>query len=331
MSKLRDEIAEIPARVADALDQAAGAASALSESLLQLRPKMVFTVAHGSSGAVAAYARALISRNLGLPAAGIPPASPAFFGARMFFPPSWLFAISQSGRSPDILDTVGAFNNTGTGPRFSIALVNDTEAPLAELTDLTVDQSAGVEQSVAATKSVICSMAAMARMIGELTADEALLSGLTALPTTLEAALSQRADLNGLAATGPTGLFVLGRSFSHPVAAEAALKLKETCLLPSEAVDGAEVMHGPKALVEPGFPILAFPPVGDAAEGFTKTIEHLAGLGAAITQIDPSPGQHEVIAPIEQLTRFYAALPYLADQLGLDPDTARNLTKVTKT
>lgn len=335
MSQIKAEIAEIPLKAAEAIARGAEAGQALSADFHAAPPHLFLTLARGSSGAAAAYGRALFSSLLGRPAGQIDAASPAFYGADMRFSDAWLIAVSQSGHSPDTLDTLIGFRRAAGAGAKAIALVNDTTSPLAAEAGLVIDQAAGPEHSVAATKSVICSMAALARLAAGLAGDKALIEALDALPDALTDDVRETGQLAGF---GPLpaarSAFTLGRDLSFPAASEAALKMKETCILHAEAQDSAEVMHGPRALIEPGYPVVAFRPAGPAAGQFDQAVTELTDLGAEFLQIDVAGGgaaSHPAVRPIRQLARFYAGLPGLATARGVDADAPRNLTKVTRT
>ena len=334
---IQSEIAEIPERARDAIAEGASAARALSPLFRDAPPHTLLTLARGSSGAAAAYARALAAAMLGLPGGVLDAASPAFFGAELRFERAWLVSISQSGRSPDLIDTLAAFNRSGGAGCRSIAVVNDAGAPLAGEADAGIDMRAGAERSVAATKSVICSMTLMARLIAGLAEDDALIGAIEALPDVLaQEAESPQAEPLTAALRDQARAFTLGRAFTAGAAEEAALKLKETCLIHAEMLDSAEIMHGPKALIEPGFPIVAFRPDGALKAPFEEAVRQLAGLGARVVSMDidlsdGGPACHPAVLPIRQLARFYTALPALAAARGLDADAPRHLTKVTQT
>lgn len=76
-------------------------------------------------------------------------------------------------------------------------------------------------------------------------------------------------------------LYVLGRGPSYPIAAETALKLKETCAIHAEAYSAAEVMHGPLEL-EPGFPLLVYAQDDAALPGTRAAVKKLEAMGADV-------------------------------------------------
>ena len=137
-------------------------------------------------------------------------------------------------------------------------------------------------------------------------------------------------------------LFVVGRGATHAVAAEAALKLKETSAIHAEAFSSAEVLHGPAGIIEPGFPVLAFAPADAAREGFFDALDRLASFGAAPLVVDCEAhqrwqtvvaldGGHPLLTPIVALHAFYRVAEATARRRGRDPDQPPHLMKVTET
>jgi len=135
--------------------------------------------------------------------------------------------------------------------------------------------------------------------------------------------------------------FVLGRGATLPIALEAALKLKETCAIHAEAFSSAEVLHGPAALITPGFPVIAFVPQDEARESMLETVKRLSDMGAKILAFDsneaiagplamPLP-QHTMLAPLPMLHAFYTLAEAAARRRGRDPDHPPHLRKVTVT
>ena len=139
-----------------------------------------------------------------------------------------------------------------------------------------------------------------------------------------------------------SSLFVIGRGATHAVAAEAALKLKETSAIHAEAFSSAEVLHGPAGIIHPGFPVLAFAPADAARPGFFDTLDRLAAFGAAPLLVDIEPhkrwptlvaldGGHPLLTPIVALHAFYRVAESTARRRGRDPDQPPHLKKVTET
>lgn len=291
-------------------------------------PAVVMTCARGSSDNAATYGKYLIETRLGIPTASMGLSVTSIYDAPVAIPNSLCLAISQSGRSPDLLAAVAAYKRGGA---FVLALVNDAESPLAALADEVIALSAGGEHSVAATKSFIASLAAVAALVAAWTGDRALQAALDVLPEALRAAFDQDWPEGLDTLTRARNLFVLGRGLSLGIAQEAALKLKETCALHAEAFSAAEVRHGPMTIVGKGFPVLAFATSDAAGEGVRATSAEF-GERLAHTLVMETPAPTDIaLEPILMIQRFYRLANALSVARGLDPDAPIYLKKVTQT
>jgi glucosamine--fructose-6-phosphate aminotransferase (isomerizing) len=201
---------------------------------------------------------------------------------------------------------------------------------------------AGEERSVAATKTMIAALVAGASLVAHWSRDAALRAALDDLPRLLDGgSVSPPEELVATLAAARS-LYVLGRGATLAMAAEAALKLKETSAIHAEAFSSAEVLHGPAGVIEPGFAVIAFVPADAARAGMLETIERLASFGAAPLVVDvaahplwptlvaPAAG-HELLTPILALHAFYRLAEATARRRGRDPDAPPHLMKVTRT
>ncbi len=331
------EAAEIPAVVARQLRENAALMAAIGARLRAHPPRAVVTCARGSSDHAATYAKYLIETRTRVLTASAAPAVSSIYGAEPDLRDCLFIAISQSGQSPDLLATMASARRSGA---MVIALCNDANAPLCAAADQAIPMLAGAERSVAATKSYLASLTALAHLTAEWTADAQLRSQLHALPGALEAAwqLNWRAALPQLAGAGH--LYVIGRGLGLSVAQETALKCKETCGLHAEAYSGAEVRHGPLALLGPGFPALILAQddatrpglAALAAELAARKVDVLlAGTNAAGAVELPTLPAPAALAPIMLASSVYRMLAQLARLRGLDPDRPPHLRKVTET
>jgi len=177
-------------------------------------------------------------------------------------------------------------------------------------------------------------------MLAHWTEDESLKAALDRLPEACAAALLQ--DWTPLAErlVRAPALYVLGRGPGYAIASEIALKFKETSAIHAEAYSAAEVLHGPSALVERGFPVLGLIFDDRARDGFRDTAARLAGQGADVFVTDSVPDTtalprtaplHPLLDPLLSVVSFYVFIEALARRRGLQPDTPRHLRKVTET
>jgi glucosamine--fructose-6-phosphate aminotransferase (isomerizing) len=221
-----------------------------------------------------------------------------------------------------------------------VALVNAPGSPLAALADVELPLWAGPELSVAATKSYLAALAAIAQLTAAWTDDAALAAALEALPERMETALGLDWSAALPTLSDARSLYVVGRGPGFAAAQEAALKFKETCGLHAEAFSAAEVRHGPMAIARDGFPVLVFAQDDATREGVEALAAELAAAGAKVliaggqapgaTQL-PSVTADPLLQPILLAQSFYGMVEALARLRGFDPDRPPGLSKVTRT
>jgi glutamine---fructose-6-phosphate transaminase (isomerizing) len=335
---MRQEIDQIPDVVATFLDAAGPSLDAAAERLRLDDPALVVTVARGSSDHASAYLKYAIELTLGLPVASVGPSIASIYGRDLKLGRAVAIAISQSGKSPDIVGMAQSARRSGAT---TIAVTNTPASPLAEVSDFTIDLHAGVEKSVAATKTFVASVVAGLALLARWSGDAELGRAVASLPESLARAVS--CDWSPMigALDGHSALYVLGRGPGFAIANEAALKFKETCGIQGESYSAAEVMHGPVSIVTSGYPVLGLA-ARDAAEGSVADMAHrLAGQGARAFLTSERPGQatalpfaatgHPITDPLALVVSFYGFVEALARHRGLNPDQPPMLRKVTET
>ena len=334
-SQMAREIAEIPHAVQRLIDESLAACLALGRALRADPPPAFITCARGTSDQAALYFKYLVETGAGIPVASLGPSVASIYGATLRAQDMVCLTISQSGGSPDLADLQAAVERGGGR---TVALLNTLASPVGEGAQTVIDLQAGEERAVAATKTFVCSLVALAGITGGLTGDEDLIGRLAALPGVLDAALAAdpRHDLAVLA-TAPSVL-VISRGPTMAAAGEAALKLMETCQLHAHAFSAAEVMHGPAVLAEQGVAAMGFVPEDQGRASVARAQAALQAAGSPFVDIgsEPAviavpPAGHPALAPIVQVTAFYRLVEALSRRLGLDPDHPPGLRKITKT
>jgi glucosamine--fructose-6-phosphate aminotransferase (isomerizing) len=331
------EAAQAGSAVRAQLDRNREPARKLGARLREFAPRAVVTCARGSSDHAATYAKYLFETRAGILTASAAPSIASVYGARQDLRECLFVAISQSGRSPDLLSTAQAAKEAGA---LVVALVNDESSPLAALADHAWPLCAGEERSVAATKSYIASLAALAHLAAEWTGDAEIQAALERAPDDLERAwnLQWPAALETL--SGAKNLFVIGRGLGLGVTQEIALKCKETCGLHAESFSSAEVRHGPQALLQADFPALLVSQDDESRAGIEALATDLVARGVRVMIAGgavpgaaslPSIATHPVIEPLLLAESFYRLCPVLAIARGHDPDRPPHLSKVTET
>ena len=301
-------------------------------------PGLVVTCARGSSDHAATYAKYLIEGELHLPVASAAPSLSSVFGSGMELDAAVFLAVSQSGASPDLVQSAKLARENGA---LVVAMVNVKDSPLEEVAHHVLPLLAGEEKAVAATKSYIASLAAIASLVAAWKGDATLNLALKELPDSIDAALNSEWSEGAAFIKYCEHIFIIGRGVGLGVAAEAALKLKETSRLHAEAYSAAEVQHGPMALIGPDFPALFFVQSDASRISTLEIAEKFLALGAPViiagerheraislplpTDSDPR------LTPILLIAAFYTILPGISLARGSNPDNPVNLKKVTET
>lgn len=337
-SHMAREVGEIPQVSRRFLTESRDALMAAAAAMRAVDPGLVVTVARGSSDHAATYLKYAVELLAGVPVASVGPSVASVYGRPLRLKGAVCVGISQSGRSPDIVEMMRA---AGAGGALSVAITNFADSPMAQASSHCLPLQAGVEQSVAATKTFVTSVLAGLTLVAQWREDEALLAAIETIPEAFEAALAlDWSPLAARMARAQSG-YVLGRGPAFAIASECALKLKETCGLHAEAYSAAEVLHGPSAIVQAQFPVLALA-VEDAAQaGVVQTAERLAAQGADVfvtgagakgcVMLPSVGGLHPLVAPLVLAVGFYGFVEALARRRGFDPDTPPHLRKVTET
>lgn len=344
-TRMLDEALAAPACVARLLEQDAPAYATLAAHLRQRPNDALLTLARGSSDHAAQHLAYLVMARLGRLVTSLPMSILTLYGARLPASALQSFAFSQSGQSPDLVEPTRALRAAGAG---TVALVNDTTSPLAAAAEFVLPLHAGTERSVAATKSYIAQLVAGARLVAAWQQDAVLAAAVAALPEDLAAAAALDWSPAVARLQAEEQLFVIGRGPGLAVAQEAALKFKETCGMQAEAFSGAEVQHGPMALVGAGWPVLVLAPRGPAQPGLLELALRLHARGAVVMLALPEAQRkaaetqgvltlpmaatgHEDLDAISAVQSFYPMVEALARARGRDPDRPPFLAKVTKT
>ena len=337
-TRMHAEARSAPAIVAEQLNANRANVSRIGERLRELQPKVILTCARGSSDHAATYAKYLIETHAGTPTASFAPSVSSVYAAKQNMQGAVFLALSQSGKSPDLLASAEAAKDAGT---LVIALVNVKDSPLAELADEVIPLHAGDELSVAATKSYITTLSAIVHLVAAWTESEKLTNALHDLPGQLKSAweLDWREAVEML--TTANNFFVIGRGVGLGIAQEAALKFKETAGLHAEAYSAAEVRHGPMAIVGAGFPVLIFSQDDATRTGVDAVVSDFVSRGAVVAvagavyegtiNLPFIADVPAATAPILFVQSFYKMVNALAVTRGYDPDSPPHLRKVTET
>lgn len=343
-SHLEQEIREQPQVLRRLLEAERDTVRQVARAIREADPRYVVLAARGSSDNAARYGQYLFGATNGL---AVALATPSLF-TRYDKPPrldgALILAVSQSGQSPDISAVVAEGRRQGA---LTVALTNDPESPLAERAAHVIQLHAGVERSIAATKTYTASLMALAMLSTALAADEERFQILQTMPDCVARVVGGLPDIVAAAERYRymDACVVISRGYNYATAFEIALKLKELTYILAEPYSSADFRHGPLALVERGFPVLAVLPDGEMAEELTDLLVQLEGRGAELvvvsaleralmlaqTPLPLPPDVPEWISPLVTVVPGQVFALGLTLARGLDPDHPRGLRKVTLT
>ncbi len=336
------EIAEQPAawrRLASGVGSDSDIARAAA-MIRDYRPRFVLFVARGTSDHAALYAKYVTEIVHGLPCGLVSPSTMTAYGARPDLAGVLMIGVSQSGGSPDLVQSLAAAREHGA---LTVAVTNRSDSPLAQAAAAHVDIQAGPELAVAATKSYTNQLLALNLLLAAVREESVDIS---AVADAGDAVVAGSASVAGLAQRYrfASRLVTTGRGYSYPTAREAALKLMETCYLSAQAFSGADLLHGPLAMIDPQVPVLAVAAqgIGGTAMGpvFPRLAEQeadifcvgsAAAVSAANVGVTLPVGVPEALSPLLEIIPFQQLSLHLALARGGNPDAPRGLRKVTET
>jgi glucosamine--fructose-6-phosphate aminotransferase (isomerizing) len=334
---MSSEMAEQPVRLRELIGRLDSVASLVGD-VLPSPLGGVSIVARGSSDHAAVYGRYLLELASGRPVSLAAPSLHTLYGIEVDYTGQLVVAVSQSGETPEIVQTLSALQASGGA---GLAITNDPASQLASSASAVVDLGMGEELAVPATKTVtgqFVAFAMLAHCLGEVpfTREE-----LEAVPDWVEAVLADPGSPQAAAETltDSSDLIVVARGFMYGAALETALKIKETCSLLADGYSSADLRHGPIAAVTRGFHVVALSVPGPGFEDMAELIGELRSRGASVLTVAPEPwadiplpsGMPETLAPIVAVVRGQQLARELSLRLGFDPDQPAGLSKVTAT
>jgi glucosamine--fructose-6-phosphate aminotransferase (isomerizing) len=339
---MRSEILEQPRAWERLLGAGWEAVASAARLVREQHPAQVVLLARGSSDNAAVYGQYLMQTTLKLPTTLATPSTHTILGAGgdSFPRHALVLAISQSGASTDLIQTLAAARSAGC---LTMSITNNPDSPLAQEADAHISLLAGPERSVAATKTYTTELLALRMLTAAVASGERPdfeeLQPAEHILLTAQEACRELADR----LTGVQRMLVVGRGYSYASAREAALKLMETSYLMTQGLSAADAKHGPIAVLDPDTPLLAFASRGPASASVASVVDAARAAGAPVEIIGdgtiagdslPSllpPGLAPDVVPLLEILPAQLFALELALQSGKDPDRPRGLSKVTST
>jgi glutamine---fructose-6-phosphate transaminase (isomerizing) len=343
-TKLEVELREQPEALTRLLEAARGRAKELGSLFRRRDVRYILIVSRGSSSNAARYAQYLLGRASRVPVAFATPSLYTLYEQPPRLDGALVIGISQSGESPDVRAVIEDARRQG---RPTLAITNRPTSPIASAADAVLPLEAGVEQAVAATKTYLNSLGAVALLFAWSTRDDEALRELERMPLRIADQLSL--SFEDAAALeefrGIRGGTVVTRGINYGTAFEIALKIRELSGLLFEAFSSADLMHGPIAAIGPGWPVIAVAPSGPALKSIELAIGGLSERGAKMITISDRQdvlslgvaplrlveGVPEWLSPLTTVIPGQLAAVQLGRLNGSDLDSPHGLSKITLT
>jgi glucosamine--fructose-6-phosphate aminotransferase (isomerizing) len=335
------EIAEQPAVLQRVLDEGLPAIREVAAEINRRAPRFVLLTGRGTSDNAAYYAKYLIEVGLGLPTGLTSMSTATAYGARPNLSDVLSITVSQSGGSPDLVAYTEMAKACGA---LTLAVTNVAGSPVNQASELDLDVLAGPEKALPATKSYTAELLTLFLLVDAVRGGDG--SPAKALPEIAAAVLDRQDEVESLAERYrfASRVVITSRGYGYPTAREAALKIMETSYLPAHAFSGADLLHGPLAMVDNVSPVVAVAAEGAGGKALEPVLERLRERGADLVVVGSAEhvsgasagfvlptGVPEEISPILEILPLQRLAYEITMARGLNPDAPRALAKVTET
>ncbi|MGW8225402.1 MAG: SIS domain-containing protein [Anaerolineales bacterium] len=343
-SILEREIYEQPEVIKKLITHQSTEIAKLAETLRKNPPRFVLVAARGTSDHAAIYAKYLLSGINRIPSGMAMPSLYTLYRSVPDMSGGLVIGISQSGQTPDVRAVLDAAQNQGVP---TISITNTKDSPIAIAADYKIILGADEEKSVAASKTFTSQLTALAMLAAHYSGDQDRIAEINLLPDFVQSALEQRPVTKKIAErfSDKEHIAIVGRGFTYCTTHEIALKIKELSYMIAQPYSAADFRHGPIAMLDTGFPVLAIAMRGSALSDMEDMIEAIHWTGADLTIMTNVDwlDQHamDIIHLPEDLPDWLSPIVcivpgqllglHLALVKGLDPDKPRGLKKVTRT
>jgi glucosamine--fructose-6-phosphate aminotransferase (isomerizing) len=342
---LYSEITEQPERIQSLLASQKKLVVQIAAAIQEREVQYVFLAARGTSDNAGRYANYLLGAMNGLPLALATPSLFTYYKRPPKLKNALVIGVSQSGQSPDIVSVLEEGKKQGC---LTLAITNEPRSPLAAVSDFVLDIQSGPEEAVAATKTYTTELMAVAMLSAALSGNKKNWEELGKVAGWMKQALKQDAFIAQAVQRYRyiNQTVVLGRGFNYATAFEWALKLKELTYIIAEPYSSADFQHGPIAMVDSGFPVMAVTPKGKVFDSMLQMLRQLRNDFAAELVVISNDKRALALAqmpiPIpadvpEWLTPLVNILPaqlfayHLTIAKRYDPERPRSIRKVTET
>ncbi len=340
---MRSELGEAPEVARTLIEKQRAVIDAVAEAVHSRPVEMVLIAARGTSDHAAIYAQYVFGVHNRLPVALAAPSIQSLYGVVPRLHNALVIGVSQSGQSPDVVGVIEEARRQGAP---TIAVTNDPGSPLSHAAEFHIDIHAGPERAVAATKTYVAELTALAMLSTALNDDALARRELAAVPDAIAAALGLEEAVESAAReqAGMQRAVVLGRGFNYSTALEWSLKLKEMTYVLADAYSTADFEHGPIAMIDPGFVVHAIAAEGPTLPEIEAVLERLREAGARLVVASNAPDalayadiplrlpeSPEWLSPLAAIIPGQLFAYHLALAKHLDTNHPRHIQKVTRT
>ncbi len=342
---LYSEINEQPERIRSLLSSQRKVVEKIASDICKRDVQYVFLAARGTSDNAGRYANYLLGAQNGLPLALATPSLFTYYKRPPKLKNALVIGISQSGKSPDIVSVLDEGKKQGCA---TLAITNEPNSPLGQSADHVIDIQAGIEKAVAATKTYTTELMSIAMLSAALSGNKKHWKELSKVSVWMKEVLKQDKIIAQVAQRYRymNQTIVLGRGFNYASAFEWALKLKELTYINAEPYSSADFAHGPIAMIEPGFPVLAIAPKGKVFNSMLEMLKRLRedisaelivisndkkALALAQVPLTIPSNVPEWLSPLVSILPAQLFAYYLTLAKGYNSEQPRTIRKVTET
>jgi len=309
----------------------------IANLISQKKIKYVVTVARGTSDCAALYSSYIFAKYLGLPSYSMPPSIITLEKSKFDFSEALIIVITQSGKSSDLIDCEKKSQEMGAT---TLLVSNNENSPIVNSAHYFFNMFAGEEKSVAATKSFVQTLLILKKLVFSCEGRKQINDSIKHLSETLLQDENNQWNVDLVDNSINLG-FILGRGVGFALTNEISLKFKELCQEMIEPFSSAEVMHGPKSLIQDSFKLftlsmndlsgLTVQKDSDKISKYTNLVYNISSTHKEGNNFFFPSNQITEFDSIVIMTKFYPWIVRYAQKKGLDPDKPRYLTKVTQT
>ena len=309
----------------------------ISKIILNKDIRNVVTVARGTSDCAALFCSYLFAKSLGLITFSLPPSLITLENCHFDFSNTLVIVISQSGLSEDLIQCENASRKMGAK---TMIITNNMNSPMIKNANFVFNINAGMERSIAATKTFVLSLLNIVKLVAIIKNDKKIIQNIFNLSDHLNNEFKSHWNPEIINKEVSNG-FIISRGLGHALSTEISLKFKEICQEQIEPFSSAEVMHGPKSLIQNSFKLFTISlddPSGKSVLNDSKKLlqitDKVYSIGSKSNEIANlsyvslnSPELDSILI----MCKFYPWIIKYSKLKKLDPDNPRYLTKITHT